>query len=1035
MNIPEFSVRNPILAWMLTIFVVVAGLWATFGTMSREVFPVTDLNLVVVRTIYPNASPAEVEEQITNLIEDEINGLSGINEYTSTSAEGVSVVIVQVDPDVDDSFRVVNDVQRRVDQIDEFPDEAEDPVVESITTDRPVINVCVSGSDERSLRLYGDDLERRLRRTSGVSTIDKTGWRDEEFWVEVDPVRLAELEVSLLELIASLRESNVTLPGGKMSQGSKDIILRTVGKFYTVDEIEAVVVRSNFDGHAITVADLARVQRAFEEDGTFTKVNGAFALTLGVKKKRSADTIDVVDAVKRIVAEEEISKPDGVVLTLVDDTSYYVKRRLKVLLNNGGIGLVMVIVCLLIAMNFRVAAFTALAIPFSFLTTLLLMAYFGITINLMTMFGLIIVLGMVVDDSIIVGENIFRHLEMGKDPKTAAIDGTTEVTGPVISTVLTTIAAFFPLMFAPDLYATYLGWLVIAVILCLVASLLECLFIMPSHIADFARPLRVPKSSGADSSGATGAPRAVTRFYVNALQGALRLRYLVLPGLIILALGVAVAVWPFVRLTLFPGDMIDMVMVHMEAPEGTSVEETDRRTLAVEAMIRELPDDALQDYVTYVGQQFDFEAGMQGTRGSHFAQTFIYLTPQNTRWDMPTAEIVAQLREKSARVEGFDRLSFELVKPGPPVGKPLEVRVQGRDMETLLAIKDEVQAYLGNQEGVADIVDDFGEGSDERHVVIDEAAAARVGLTVEGIARTVFAAYEGAEATNVREGKDELKVRVMLAKPYREDPRTIATLGVPNREGRLIDLGDVAALRTATGLPTVNHFNGERVITVGADIDEAVTTSAEVNRDLESHFADLSTRYPGFRLLRGGEWEETAKVMNFMKSALVIAMLMIYTILAVQFRSFLQPLVLLVPIPLSFVGVLLALILHGKPISIMAMLGFVGLGGVVVNDAIVLVNFINLERKRGLPLHEAIVNAGRMRLRPIILTSITTILGLLPVIYGIGGYEPFIAPAAIVLAFGLLFATYLTLIVVPVTYHIGADVKNLCKRVVSGSRA
>ncbi|MDA0321113.1 MAG: efflux RND transporter permease subunit [Verrucomicrobia bacterium] len=1020
MSIAEFSVKNSIIAWMATLIVVVGGLMAALFTMQREVFPVTDLDLAVIRTFYPNASPAEVEDQVTNLIEDELTDITGIDEYSSSSSEGVSVIIVQLDADVADTFRVVNDIQRHVDQIDDFPDEVEDPVIESITTDQPLINVCVAGSaPERELRRYGDELERRLRRIPGVSSIDKQGWRDEEFWVEADPGLLHDFEVSLNELIIALRESNVTLPGGKIESGAREIILRTVGKFHSEAEIEKVVVRSNIDGRAITVKDVAQVRRMFEEDAVYTKANGELTLILGVKKKESGDTIDIADAVKELVKAETASLPDGVRLTLIDDSSYYVKRRLRVLLNNGGIGLILVLACLFVALNFRVAVFTALGIPFAFLGTLLIMSYFGMTINLMTMFGLIIVLGMIVDDTIIVGENIYRHLEEGKPPRQAAIDGAKEVTGPVISTVLTTIAAFFPLMFAPDLYATYLGWLVLTVIVCLVASLVECLFIMPSHLADFAKPLEVPKPDGEAAN-----PPPFRKAYLTLLEHALRWRYFVLPGVVIFAALVMLAIMPYVRVILFPGDMIDIVFVYMSAAEGTSIDTTEELAQQVESVVAELPESDLTDYVTYVGQQLDFEAGMGRIRGSHYAQIAIYLTPQDTR-KRKTQEIINQLRERSAEIKGLERLSFEMVKPGPPVGKPLEVRIQGRDIETLKAIAKEVKAYLVEQEGVSDVEDDYGAGKDERHVIVDERQAARLGLSVKSVAETVFAAYEGAKATAVREGKDELEVRVMLQKEFRDDETYVKKLQVLNRAGRLIPIEHVADLVASQGLPTLNHFDGERVITVGAEIDEEVVTSAAVNTALEKHFKDLPVRYEGYRLLRGGEWAETRKVMLFMVTALAVALLLMYTILAVQFGSFFQPLVLLFPIPLSFVGVIAALILHGKPISIMAMLGFVGLGGVVVNDAIVLVSFINSQRARGVSLHDALMIGGEMRLRPIFLTSITTILGLLPVIYGIGGYEPFIAPAAIVLAFGLFFATYLTLVIVPVIYHIGADMKGL----------
>lgn len=1022
-SIPRFSVENSILANMITIVVVVWGVLVAV-TMQREVFPNTDLDWMYITTVYPSASPEEVEDLITNLIEEELREIEEIDEVVSTSAEGLSAIVLKLDEDAPNKDRVINEVQQKVDQVDDLPEEAEDPVVEAITTDEPVVRVCVGGqTDEQTIRSFGEYLRTTLERIDGVSTVVRDGWRDEQFQVLVDLDMLHAQELSLSDVVAALSRRNVNLPGGKFMRDGEEVILRTVGKFHDAEEIANVVIRSNPDGRNVRVRDVGSVQRAFEEDDTFAKANGYRALILGVKKKGRGDTIDIVDEVRAMVLAEQERAPEGMALSLIDDQAFYVKRRLNVLGSNGLIGIVLVTACLFMALNLRVAFFTAFGIPFAFLATLVVMAYFGMTINLMTMFGMIIVLGMVVDDAIIVGENVFRHLEEGMPPAQAAIQGSEEVMKPVLATILTTIAAFIPLAFAPDVYATYLGWLVWVVVIALLASLVEVLFVLPSHLADFSKQL---KYTGSDvrQNRAVGQTimRKLTDAYRLALDVSLRFRYVFL---VFVLAGFCAAGWltsKAVEVNIFPKDLIDLFFVRVTAPQGTPLQDTEAILQQVEEQVRAIPDTDLDTYVTHVGRSFSLDGSSQNV-APHYGQVIVYLTPQNTR-ERGTETIKEELRLACSNLQELAEMEFEMANYGPPVGKPFEIKIRGREYESLLEISADIQAFLATQPGAHGISDDFEEGKQEMHVMVREHEAARLGLTVADIARTVSTAVDGAEATVVREGKEELEVQVQLLAEHR-NPQSLQRLLIPNRQGRLIELGRVAQLVPSRGLPAIRHHDGDRTVTVGAFIDEEKTSSFELNLAVEEAFRDVPLKYPGCQLISAGEWKETKKVVDFMIRAACVAGLLIYTILTVQFGSFLQPFILLVTIPLGMVGVLLALMLHGKPVSMMAMMGMVGLGGVVVNDAIVLVSFINDRRRAGVPIMAAIHDAGVKRFRPIVLTSVTTIAGLVPVIYGIGGYEPFIAPAAIALAYGLLFASFLTLLVVPVLYLCGNDVRNV----------
>ena len=1029
MSISSFSVKHPVLANMITIFVLVAGTYVSLKTLNREVFPTTDLNLVVIRTSYPDASASEVEDLITNPIEEAIREVEDIEEYTSSSVEGLSYIVVKIDIETRNVDRIINDIQRKVDAVDDLPGDAEEPVVEALTTAQPVVNVAVHGAiDEPSLRAYADILKSKLERIENVSSVVRNGWRDEEFSVALDPRALSRLDVSFDEISSALARRNINLPGGKIPSGEREILIRTVGKFSNEKEILDVVVRANPDGQHIRIRDVASVVRQFAEDEVFTRMDGERSIVLGIKKREHGDVIDIVGSVKALVESERSIAPPGIHLSLVDDTSFYVKRRLNVLLNNGWVGMVLVSAMLFLFLSAKVAFYTAVGIPFAFLSTLLAMAYFGITINLMTMFGLIIVLGMVVDDAIIVGENIARRVELGEDPVHAITEGANEVMFPVISTVLTTVAAFIPLIFAPDLYGKYLQWLVYVIVLALMASLLECLVILPAHLVGS------PRSHG---SGIVSGPARKHRvmhglqlLYSASMRRVLKHRYMFMVVTALVFGGLVTLSVRHTRVDIFPEDLIDIFIVRLKTEQGSSMEHTDQVADQVRQLIQKLPTNELQHVVTHVGRQISFDNSGQNT-GTHLAQLMIYLTPQETR-ERLTQAIMDELRQAAGGLAGIDQLDVESVKPGPPAGRPLEVKISGPQLDVSGKIASDIKEFLTGINGIYDVSDDLDEGKDELQVVIDEEEAVRLGLRVELIARTVFAAFRGVEATMVREGREEIKVRVRLPEAMRSE-EALHALRIRNDAGRLIELHRVARFERQRGLPAIYHFNGDRVVTVGASLDTTIINSTEVNLALERAFGDLGSRYPGYALVPSGEWKETRKIIDFMKVAFVVASLLIYSIMVAQFTSFVQPLYVMVSIPLGLIGVAIALVLHGKPVSMMALMGVVGLGGVVVNDAIVLVTFINNRIKEGMDIYDAVMEAGSIRLRPILLTSVTTIAGLMPTIYGWGGYEPFIVPAAIALAYGLLFATFLTLAVVPTLYMIGHDVKRLLARMVGRS--
>ncbi len=1025
MSLPEFSVKHSVFGNMFTLIVFVVGLIVAM-TATRELFPKTELDVVSVMTTYPGASAEEVESQITIPLEEEIRGIDGVDKFLSGSIEGLSSLAITVDPDAKDVQRVITDITRRIDRVKNLPDGAEKPRIDVIATRATVIHITVAGTaGEERLRERALQMKAMIEEVDGVSMVEKVGWREPEIWVEANAEILIEKDLSLFEIINSVARQNVNVPGGKIRAGDSEVVLRTIGEFRTPAEIEDVVIRSNPDGRHIRVGDVAVARKSFAEETILLRADGERGVMLSVIKKDSGDTIRISEKVRKLVDEIKLSFEKDVNVSVIDLEAYLVKRRLKVLLTNGFCGLALVMLALPLLLNVRIAIVTAIGIPFAFLSAILVMGYLNISINMMTMFGMILVVGMLVDDAIIIAENIFRHMEQGKTPKDAAIAGATEVMWPVTATVLTTIAAFIPLMFLPGIAGKFLKWVPIVVIITLGASLFEALVILPCHVAGLVRPLK------RDGDGATKGVRtrssewsaSIQTWYVGVLKKVLAHRGIFVVGMVLVfsgAVGLAVSA---LKIEVFPADLIDMFTVKTTAPQGTSLLACEAAVARVEKRIlATVREGEVDNILTFVGQHDDPHVVALG--GSRYALMLVYMRPSDTR-ERKANEIIAELRTACADIEGLEKAEFEMVKGGPPSGKQIEIKVVGREYVELDKISEEVKEFLGTT-GCVDVNDDHEPGKDELTVDVDKPEAARLGLDVQTVAVAVRAGFAGAIATVIRSAEEETKVRVRLSEGARGRVESLRALNVLNKAGKLVALDKVARFVKGRGVTGIEHYNGSRAVTVTAALnDDENVTVREVVRDVKDKFADLSARYPGCRLVFGGEWESSSEMMWSMIRAFVIALLLIYAILVIQFQSALQPFVVLVSIPFGLIGVVLALILHNKPLSMMAMLGIVGMTGVVVNDAIVLVTFINDLRRKGMPIEDAIIEGAKRRVRPIILTSVTTVLGLAPTIIGIGGYEPFVAPAAIVLAYGLVFATFLTLLVVPCMYSIGMDLRRL----------
>lgn len=718
-------------------------------------------------------------------------------------------------------------------------------------------------------------------------------------------------------------------------------------------------------------------------------------------------------------SQPEIYRYGPIQLTTANDVSGYVSDSFKTVLTNMAIGLVLVVIMLTIFLNLRTAFWVAMGIPVAMTGVFFLMPFFGTFLDSISLASLVLVLGIIVDDGIIISENIMFRRHLGESPLDAAVNGVHEVFFPVLTTVLTTFLAFVPIFFIKGMLGKFIFVIPLTVSLALFISLFEAVFALPSHLK---RGME-KRSMRAERATIGVWFEVLKKIYNRCALGFLRVRYLIFAifiGVIFLALGYMQKNMDFI---LFPQRGAEQFWMLVELPMGSSLQATSEKVREIDDLIEEIPADELDNYVTRIGQ-----IGWVG-RAENYAQIVVNLTPFSTR-SRTAGQIVGELREKTDKLEGYEKITYQIYAGGPPVGKAISLKILGHDDEKRRALADEVEAYLSTIDGVKDIDRDDKLGKDQIEIDLNYERLARVGLTVADVAQNVRIAYDGQVVTSLRDGDEDVDFRVQFTKQARQDERFLMNLSIPNVQNRLIKLRDVARLKIGPGPSTYRHFDGERVTTVEADVDTDVITSLDVNTMVVEQFDGYEERYPELRLRVGGEAQESQESIANIITTFIIAIVGIYFLLILLFNSFTQPLLVLIAIPFGFVGVIIALALHNEPLSFLALIGSVGLVGVVVNDSLVLVNHLNELRKQfpDMGRRELVAMGGSNRLRAIVLTTLTTVVGLLPLAYGWGGTSLYMSPMALTLGYGLLFATPVTLLLVPCLYMIFWDLERLFRR-------
>lgn len=1026
MKLAEFSVKNSLLVNLVSAFIAIVGVIAMFH-IPLDMFPAVDFDIVTVTTEYPGAPTEDVEKFVTLPIEKELKGISGIKELDSSSDEGVSRIGITIDPNVTNKKDVIDDIHDAVDRVRDLPAGVkEDPyVLELKSKERPILEVSISGgTGESARRQYAEVLEDLLLDIPGVASVQRIGWRDREFHVQVDPAKMKEYYVSMGEVVRALGARNITLPAGQIRTPRLEYSVRVTGEFDTAAQIEDVVIRANDAGNWLKVKDVAKVTAGFEDETRIAKVNGKRATAMVVVKSENSDVITVADKAKAVVAQFQKKLPAGMEATITNDFSYYVKRRLGVLKNNGMIGFVLVLITLFAFMNFVPALVTAMGIPFAIFMTLTVMWMSGITINLVSMLGLIIVLGMLVDDGIIVSENVYRYVEAGMPPKEAAVRGAQEVMIPVTATILTTYAAFAPLLFMKDIVGKFIREVPMVVMIALGSSLFEAFIILPSHLADLLHAHHNSVPGDRKRHRPREWYKGLVGWYTRFLNWALDHRKVFVFGILVPMLVGAMLLFVFkVKRVFFPSEGIEQFYVRAEAPKGVTLEKMNELIDPVEKAVASLPKEYLEAYRTYLGS-IEEEGGFDPNAkyGTHLGQITVFLTPFQTR-DKSAKEIADVLRAKIKGIQGFEKLYIAQRKAGPPVGKPVSVAIRGEKFDVLTGIAQKFVDRLKTVDGVTDVDTSYEFGKKELKVIVDEAKARKYYLTLDQIASSVRAAFKGTIATAVKPQKAEEEIDVVVR--FRDEDRNrvdaFGDILIENQFGKLIPLHSVAQVVPEDGVYTITHRDGKRVVYVTANVDEDKITALEVNKLLQKEFAGIEQQYLGYTVTYTGEFEKQAESMVNLMISFAIALCVIFIILVAMFKSLIQPFIVVLAIPFGLIGVIFAFFIHGKALGFFGLMGIVGLTGIVVNDSIVLVDFINRDRREGKGRRQSIVDAGRVRLRPVLMTSITTIVGLVAVAYGIGGGDPFLKPMALAIIWGILFSTVLTLVVLPCIYALIDD--------------
>ncbi len=1027
----EWMARNSVAANLVMLLFVLIGIVSVFNIV-QEVFPEASLDAIQVRVTYPGASPEEVEEGIVRKVEEQIEGVDGIRRISSVAAENAGVVTAQLKLG-EDIASVLDDIKAEVDRITTFPDDAEEPEVTEMTNRRQVIQLALHGFvSESSLKELANRIKDDISAMDGISYVRVNGVRDYEIAIEVPEVNLRAYGLTLDAVALAVRRGSLDLPAGSIDTHSEEILVRTKGQNYVAADFSEIIVLARPDGTTLRLGDIADVRDGFEDADLITRFDGEPSALVEVYRTADERVLDMVEDIYAYV--EALAVPAGIEVDVWQDEAKLLESRYELMLKNGLMGLLLVVIALGLFMNTRLAFWVSTGIFISFLGTFAMMLYLGASLNMISLVAFILALGIVVDDAIVIGENIFKEQESGLPPLEAAVKGATRLYGPVVFAVLTTMAAFAPLLFVPGIIGKFMQNLPVVIITVLAVSLVESLFILPAHLSHL-KALR-----------GKGTKNPVTRF-IERIQGRVAqalewniqgpltrvLRFstehyliVIVSAISAILLSVGTVAGGFVKFSFFPDIAGENVIARLIMPEGTPAHRTEEVAAFIESKGRQtykelqaaLPDDhpqLVKHIFSEIGKHPSLANSPRGPVGpgliqGNIAEVNIELLEAENR-DIPTEVFESRWRELVGQIPGAKSLQFQ--SSLFTLGKPVQLEVSAVDPQVLDRAVHALKAELRQFSGVFEVEDDRQNG--KREIKLDLKPAARtLGLSLDDLARQVRAAFYGNEALRIQRGRDDIKVMIRLPENDRNTLADLQDYRIRTSQGASIPFSEVATASFGFGPAAINRRDRRRVVTVSAEVNEEVVAAQDVIDEVEAVVVPrLQGDYPGLRVSFEGEQREQADTIAALKEGFIIALFLIYMLLAIPFRSYTQPFVIMASIPFGIIGAIFGHVLMGLSVGVLSLFGIVGLAGVVVNDSLVFIDYVNKEVLGGRPIGEAVVAAGQVRFRPIMLTSLTTFLGVLPLILEKSLQAQFLIPIAVSLGFGILFSTVIVLILTP----------------------
>lgn len=1027
-NLSSFFIVNPKLTAVLTMFLILYGFMG-IKKMNAESYPSVDFATAIIETDYFGASPEDIEIKITKPIEDEIRGVSGLKDVRSVSQAGKSRIIVRVD--MDNPKVIVKDVmselQRSIDRAKNLPTDLKDkPKFTEIKSEEfAALEIAVVGDNTGRFRdLVADRLKEDIEDDKNVKAVILDGYREREFEIELSQKKLDLHHIGVSEVMQKIGLRNINIPGGEIEDTQFQKLVKIDGKVKNVEELKNLPIRSNFQGQMIYLKDVATVKDGEQKPRILARYKGQDATLLTVQKKGGADTLKLVNNIRPILERYEVQNKGKIKFQIFNDEGVRVQAKLDTLSSNAISGLVVVIAVLLFFMPGRIGLMVAISLPVSLLATLGIMPSLGMTLNSITILALIIAMGMLVDNSVVISEEWIRRRQLGQNSLNAAVDTVTTMWIPITATAFTTIAAFLPMLVTTGIMGRFISAIPIVVTIALLFCLLECFLFLPMRLHLVGENLKLKDVNEQESHWF----EKISSRFEKLMEKLVDHRYLTALGITGIVVLSFVIIGVFSKFMLFPPEQTEIYLARIEMSSNTKISKTHELTQKVQQEIEKvLGDKILKHSVAMAGTSQAVLTDIKGQRGDNVGLIKIFMT-DFAKNNLPHTEVLEKLR--TIKIPEIKTLTFEAQVNGPPVGSPVSVTFRSNNAESLDNLIQKISIDLGKHNGVYDIKVDDVFGPDEINVNLFYEKIDQLGLSAQSIGNTVRTALSGAFVSDVTLNNKDVELKVKFGDVSKENIQDLNQMKIMDQRGNLVPLSLLAKSVESKGTAQVKRFDYKRARTLLAEVDTQITTSVLTNKVVIDAYAKYQIDHPEVSMVLGGEQESTNESMASLGNALVLALIGIYAIMVYIFRSYLAPGLIMTTIPLGLLGVSLSFWAHGRPVSFLAMIGVIGLAGIIVNNGIILIDFINQMKDEGkMSLRDILIKAPTIRLKPVMATSLTTMGGLFPTAYALGGADSMLIPMTLAMAWGLTTGTILTLMWIPAGFGIIEDFGKLINKI------